>query len=273
MIQTTLNYLAGWSAEDPRPYYSNYPPEGERRWRNTRGDRRLMNIKDARRLATPPHLDREGFELIRWSGPKTDFNNEQAIRADYYAAVEQEVAEITGSAKVVAFDHNVRSNASDEARQEEAARPVRFVHNDYTLDSAPQRVHDVMGKEAPDLLRGRFAIINLWKPIIGPVEEMPLAILDAQGLAIEDFVETDLLYPDRVGCIYSVRWSADHRWYYYPDQTTQEALLLKCYDSDPTVSCFTAHSAVEDPLSPENSQPRESIEVRTLAFWPKSSVS
>ena len=144
---------------------------------------------------------------------------------------------------------------------------MRFVHNDYTLGSGPQRVRDLMGDEAEDLLGDRFAVINVWRPIRGPVIEAPLAVLDAQGIEADDFVATDLRYDDRVGEIYSLSYRDSHRWYYYPRMRTDEVLLLKCYDSDPAFARFTAHSAFDHPETPNDAPPRESIEVRTLAFW------
>jgi hypothetical protein len=48
---------------------------------------------------------------------------------------------------------------------------------------------------------------------------------------------------------------------------TDEALLLKCFDSDERRTQFTAHSAFEDPTSPANATPRESIEARTILFF------
>lgn len=47
-----------------------------------------------------------------------------------------------------------------------------------------------------------------------------------------------------------------------------EAPLLKCYDSaeDGRVR-FTAHTAFDDPTSPPNAAPRESIETRAFVFF------
>ena len=47
-----------------------------------------------------------------------------------------------------------------------------------------------------------------------------------------------------------------------------EALLLKCYDSATDGRArFTPHSAFEDPTTPPDAPPRESIELRTLVFF------
>ena len=142
------------------------------------------------------------------------------------------------------------------------------MHNDYTVKSGPQRVRDLMGAEAGDLLNGRFAVINVWRPIRGVVEEKPLALCDARSVAPQDWVATDLLYPDRTGEIYYVAHNPAQRWFYFPDMTREEAVLLKCYDSATDGRArFSPHTAFADPTSPANARPRESIEVRTLVFF------
>ncbi len=146
-------------------------------------------------------------------------------------------------------------------------QPVTSVHNDYTVKSGPQRVRDLMGEEAEELLRHRFEIVNVWRPIRGPLRDAPLAICDATSVAFADFVPSDLVYRDRKGETYRVRYNPAHRWFYVPEMRTDEAVLIKCYDSaeDGTVR-FTAHSAFEDPTAPSDVLPRESIELRTLLF-------
>jgi hypothetical protein len=128
-------------------------------------------------------------------------------------------------------------------------------------------VRDLLPDEADALLKNRFAVINVWRPIRGPVQESPLAVCDAQSMMQEDFVKHVLKYPDRDGEVYSVAYNPNHRWYYVPNQQKEEVLLLKCYDSDGHRARFTAHSAFEDPTSPADAAPRESVEVRTLVFF------
>lgn len=264
MIEPTLSYLA--KMEERPSFYLYEPPEGTR-WRNTRGDKRALPIRDARGLTPEPSLDREGFALVRHSTRVEDLYDAETVRAAYYPEMEQLVAGFTGAARVVAFDHNVRSAPRAEEGEEGLQHPVRFVHNDYTEASGPQRVRDLMGGDAEELLSRRFAVINVWKPLRGPVLEAPLAFLDARTIDHGDFLPTDLRYADRVGEIYSLTYNPKHRWYYYPLMQADEALLLKCYDSDQSLARFTAHSAVDDPNSPSDPPPRESVEVRTLAFF------
>ena len=263
MIEAQLNYLAPTGV---RPYYFLYPPPEGESWRNTKGDRRVVAIEDARALDPAPSLDREGFALVRHETGVGDLYDPEAVRRDYYPEVERWVTQATGAEKVLVFDHNVRF--ASKAGEDGIQAPVRFAHNDYTVGSGPQRVRDLLAAdEAEQRLKHRFAVVNVWKPIRGPVQETPLCFCDARTIDPADLVPTDLRYRDRTGEVYSLTFRPEHRWFYYPEMRADEILLLKCYESDPTRAGFTAHSAFDDANSPEDARPRESIEVRTMAFF------
>jgi hypothetical protein len=177
------------------------------------------------------------------------------------------VKEVTGAARVLAFDHNVRRGPAGQP-DKNVREPVKYAHNDYTLKSGPQRVCDLLPTEAETLLKHRFVFINVWRPIRGPVEQMPLAVCDARSIAPADLVPTDLKYTDRTGEVHSLAFNPGHRWFYVPHMRTDEVLLLKCYDSmDDGRARFTAHGAFDDPNTPAGAPARESIEVRTIAFF------
>jgi hypothetical protein len=264
MLEVTLNYLADMPE---RPVYYFYPPPPGTPWRNTRGDRHAMAVHDARRLTPAPSLDREGFALARLQTAARDLYDPVAVRDVYYREVERLVGELAGAFRVLAFDHNLRNAARDGRGDDGIQGPVRYAHNDYTERSGPQRVRDLLAGEADLLLRGRVAVINVWKPIHGPVQTAPLAVCDARTIRSGDLVPTDLRYRDRTGEVYSMRFNPEHRWFYFPSMQADEAMLLKCFDSDPARARFTAHSAFDDPNAPADAPPRESIEVRTLAFF------
>jgi hypothetical protein len=128
-------------------------------------------------------------------------------------------------------------------------------------------VRALLPEDAERLLRGRVQIINLWRPIRGPLRDMPLAVCDAQSMRPEQLVASDLVYENRVGETYSVTYDAAHRWYYVPGMETDEVLLLKCYDSKTDGRArFAPHTAFVDPTTPPGAPPRESIELRALVF-------
>ncbi len=145
---------------------------------------------------------------------------------------------------------------------------VRRVHNDYTEWSAPQRVRDILPDEAEELLKRRFAIIQVWRPIRHPVETFPLAMADAHTLSPDDMIVSERRAPGRIGQTYAIRYNPAHKWFWFPRMRREEAYVFKVFDSMKDGRArWTAHTAFEDPTSPPHARPRESIEIRTLAFF------
>ena len=264
--QATLNFLKPM-AERPRSYQYDPPPGVPQR--TGVDEPHVVIIADARPIAATLSLDVEGFALIGAPSGLADFDDEAAIRAVYYPEVERLIGAATGAARVVAFDHNVRSAARAERGDPGIRGPVPRTHNDFTARSGRERAASELRACGLDvgLLDGRFAIVNLWRPTGSPVEKWPLALCDAQSIADGDLVATDLVYRDRVGETYALQFNAAQRWYYFPRLTPAEAILIKGYDSDEAVARFTAHSAFEDPQTPPGAPERESIEARALVFY------
>ena len=265
-VEAPLNYLVP-STEKPA-FYMYEPSPGTPR-QTAESDRHTMAIHDGRKVLESLSLDEQGFTLAHHDSGVSNFYDKAEVRAVYYPEVEQLVKKATGASKVLVFDHNVRCEPMAERGENGAQRPVKSAHNDYTIRSGPQRVRDLVEPpEAERLLEQRFAVINVWKPIVGPVEEMPIAVCDARSIGKQDLVPTDLKYQDRTGEVYQLTFSPEHRWFYFPKMQPTEVMLLKCYDSaEDGRARFSAHSAFLDPTSPPDAAPRESIEVRTLAFF------
>jgi len=236
---------------------------------NTVRDPHVVPIHDARTVADDVSLDREGFALIHAASAVKDFWDEDEVRRVYYPEVQRVIAEATGASKVFIFDHTLRRRVKDTTDRTTGAprQPATSVHVDHTATSGPQRVRDFFGDEAETLLRGRVEVINLWRPIRGPLRDTPLAVCDAASVAAEDLVPSDLVYQNRTGETYGVTYNPAHRWFYVPEMQPDEALLLKCYDSATDGRArFAPHTAFEDPTTPADAPPRESIEIRTLVF-------
>jgi hypothetical protein len=265
-VEGVLNYLAPMAE---KPMNLAYDP-GPGVPRSTgRPEPHAMPIRDARPIADRLSLDVEGLMLVEQRSAVKDFYDEDELRRVYYPEAERVVADVTGASRVVVFDHTIRRRVWGGIDRSPGTprQPVASVHNDYTVKSGLQRVRDLMGEEAEELLHCRFEIVNVWRPIRGPLRDAPLAICDATSVAFADFVPSDLVYRDRTGETYRVRYNPSHRWFYVPEMRTDEAVLIKCYDSAQNGTArFTAHSAFEDPTAPADVLPRESIELRTLAF-------
>jgi hypothetical protein len=264
-LKATLNYYLD---NGEKPYtYTGGPGSLDVRTGGGQDPHEVL-LHDGRQEAKDFTLDRNGFRFVRHATAVADFFDEAEIRATYYPEMEALVKAQTGAARVVVFDHTLRT-ADDAAREARKIREVvRRVHNDYTEWSGPQRLRDVLPAEADALLERRFAIVQVWRPIRHPVETFPLAICDAQSLAKGDLIVSERRYPDRVGQTYAITYNPAHRWYWFPRMRREEAVVFKVYDSiKDGVARFTAHTAFDDPTAPPTARPRESIEIRTLALF------
>jgi hypothetical protein len=244
------------------------PGESDKRLGGGESEPHQVTLRNGRLHLNEFALEKTGFRFVRHDTRVADFYDEDEIRRVYYPEMEAMIKAEAGAKRVVVFDHTLRT-ADDDLRQAAKIRDVvRRVHNDYTEWSGPQRVRDLMGDEAEDLLKHRFAIIQVWRPIRHPVESWPLAIADARTLSPDDLVVTERRYPDRIGQTSAITWNPEHRWYWFPHMRPDEALVFKTYESEKDGRArFTAHTAFEDPATPAHARPRESIEIRSLAFF------
>jgi hypothetical protein len=267
-VSADVNYLIP-GAERPWLYDSWDPPAGVPR-STVSFEAHRVSIHDARERAEPFTLDVEGMAFLRQPSAVRDFYDADEVQTVYYPEAAALIGPIAGAARVVVFDHTVRRRAPHAVAQPPGwpRGPVLEVHADYTVQSAPARLRSLLGEQAPGLLRHRFSIINVWRPIRGPLRDAPLAICDAGSMCSEQLVATDLVYPDRTGQIYYVTRDSAHRWYYLPDMSSEEVWLFKSYDSDETGRArFAAHTAFEDPCVRGDAIPRQSIELRAFAFY------
>jgi hypothetical protein len=265
-VTAELNYLAP-ALGRPRTYAFD-PPPGEPKT-TALPDPRQVPIFNARLIAENISLDGEGFALVRHPTRVGDFYDDREVTSVYYPASEAFIRATLKADRVVIFDHTVRKRVegAPDIRGAGPRQPATRVHVDQTAASGPNRVREHLPDEAEELLKGRVQVINLWRPIRGPLRDAPLAMCDGQTVAPDDLVVSDLIYPNRHGETYSVRYNSNHRWFYFPEMTVDEALLLKCYDSAADGRTrFGPHTAFLDPTTPADAPPRESIELRTLVF-------
>jgi hypothetical protein len=256
--------------ERPRSYACPPPPDVP--WESAAFDDRPVRLADARPANAGASLDREGFAL--WDAPSAvqSFADPQAVTATYHAECLALALAAPGAARGQVFDHLLR--------RREARTPLSFgrshggragangrIHNDYTEASGQRRLELVVTDAHARAEVRRFAIVNIWRPVRGPVLDAPLALCDARTVMPNDWVEAEVVYPKRIGEIYFLRHSPAHRWYYHPAMERHEALVFKQFDSRGDVARFTPHAAFEHPAAPAGAPPRESIEVRCLVVY------
>jgi hypothetical protein len=262
-IEATLNYIV----DDGKPVFTIVAaPGGSDTRSGATPDPHRVTIHNGR--GKDFELDRNGFRFLRHDTKVADFYDEDEIRRVYYPEMVELIKAQSGAKRVVVFDHTLRT-ADDELRESKKIREVvRRVHNDYTEWSAPQRVRDILPDEAEELLKRRFAIIQTWRPIRYPVETYPLAMADAQTLSPSDMIISERRAADRIGQTYAIKYNPAHKWYWFPRMRREEAYVFKVFDSlKDGRARWTAHTAFEDPITPPHARPRESIEIRTMAFF------
>ena len=227
-----------------------------------------VTISDARDKVPAPTLDKEGFAVVDHATSVTDFYDDAQIRDVYEREAAALVKEITGASQVVVFDNTRRSDATEIRGARNTREPSAVVHNDYTDASAQKRLRDVLPDEAEQRLKRRFAIINVWRSIAGPVLTTPLALCDATSIRETDLIATERRAKDRIGELQLVTWNPEHHWYWFSGVTNKEAVLIKTFDSAIDGRARRSiHTAFRNPDAPPDAAPRESIETRTLAFF------
>ena len=274
-VVAQLSYLVAGAG---RVQHLIYPPNCGRALVRPPLERRAMTVADCRLLAPPATLDSAGFELVHAPSAITDFYNDDEVRRQYYPEVAQLLRRVLGALEVLVFDHNQRSAVRAAQGQAGVRMPVDAAHDDYTPNSGPRRAQEILRDAGRSCDPGqRLALVNVWRPIIGPVQDVPLAVCDARSVAAADLVSTDihhfgeddLEHPRYSGEIYSVVYNPAHRWYYAKDMQPEEVLLLKNWDSSADDhASYTPHTGFKNPTAPATSRPRESIEVRTLVIYP-----
>jgi hypothetical protein len=233
-----------------------------------------MQIVDAR-SGVGHCVDIEGFELRDAPTAVKDFLDEDAVRTVYYREAAELALAVTGAKQAHVFDHLVRRRESDRAPLSFGRRGTNGlaaangrVHNDYTEASGQKRLGLVVGDAQALAGVERYAIVNIWRSIKGPVLDTPLAVCDARTLAATDLVVSEVRYPRRTGEIYLAMHARRHRWSYFSEMDRHEALVFKQYDSQVSgVARFTPHAAFDHPGMPADVPLRESIELRCLVIY------
>ena len=229
----------------------------------------IVPIGDMREIAETLSIDAEGFEFLEEPTGVEDLNDDEQVAKTYLPEIEALLRRHFGASQVIVFDFTRRSDAETGADNPDGKRETASqVHVDYTVQSGPQRAAEILGEHEFDRLTkagARILQVNVWRPISGPVERSDLALADASSIAADDLIATDQVFPDRVGEIYMLAHTPTQRWYYAPEMTKDEVLLIKGWDSlDDGRARFTPHGAISPDVAAPGAQPRESIEARAF---------
>jgi len=228
-------------------------------------------------------LEKAGFEVVQGWGSDEEainsgwaqgkWNDKDWIEGEYYSYVKRMLGKKWGTQTIAIFDHTIRKRPSADSAQVQddavTVFPAEQTHIDQTYKAAIERIRIHLGEDAVQrVLRGTAVarICNVWRPLVGPVTDRPLAVADFRSLNEKrDFEETLPAPPGcRTGESQMLRYHTEQRWYYLSRMATDECFLLKCFDSETGVRA--PHSAFIDPSTAIDAQQRWSIEVRTASL-------
>ncbi|GAA5832697.1 hypothetical protein JCM5353_003066 [Sporobolomyces roseus] len=254
----------------------------------------------------PLHDLREEFDALPSAGEQLDERGYAAIKHESaFASVEglksvettneylKECCElykdILGADKVVAWNSVIRANNEAavpdvvENRQKAVQRNappahlVKAISSSAHVDQDEEYGRIIAKKAAGDDVFERYhrvQIVNLWRPLQGPVTNAPLAVCDFRSVDVKKDLSR---HAGAYGTHWSVAHSPEQRWAYISHQMPNEALLLRCYCSEMGAkgqALFSAHTAVDvinEPLPAGVEEgtpliPRTSVEVRLIVL-------
>jgi hypothetical protein len=231
---------------------------------NVGDGRHLQKNNDPREFG----MHESGFDLFKHRSSVDNFFDKEQLSTVYDNEIEALLKSITGCYRVHIFDHTVRASDPAVREQKNLREPSYMVHNDYTAKSGFVCLQENLGDDADALAQGRFQIINVWRPLVDPVEDQPLALCDARSLNQQDLIDTIRRAPNHIGSIQLAVHQSAHQWYYFPKMVSDEVLVFKTFDSIEQGSrpC-SIHSAIKLSSAPANAKPRESVECRAFVFY------
>lgn len=217
-------------------------------------------------------MDRSGFGVfLNVPTEMKDWDDSAEIIKSYYPETINFLKRKLGASEVHIFDHTIRKREPEKDKVEDKPgnrQPVFRVHVDQTPISGEYRVQAIVGEaRASEVLRKRVQIINVWRPLRGPIQDSPVGFIDSRTIDWDkDMAIGEIYYRDRTGYTYLVHHNPDHQWFYLSEMMPDETLLIKCYDNR-LPQTIAAHSGFAFDNPPAGYLPRQSIELRALVIY------
>jgi len=251
-----------------------------------------VKIRNARPFQHRLGFDSHGFVLVPHSSRIADFTDRAQVDTDYAAEVSDVLRRVTGASLVLPMGWMIRSSGELPAASQQPAGythqggtqpPASDVHVDMAPDRAQRFAKMLYEKHVPGGAGfRRFVATSCWRAFSAPPQDWPLAVCDgnsvdpAEGvkntmvivdaLPVSDAISDELPGEDGLPAASVFHFSPTHRWWYYPNMTRDEVLLLKFHDSDHSTAWRTPHTSFHDPTYPDAGI-RRSIEFRTVAYF------
>ncbi|KAF2106018.1 hypothetical protein BDV96DRAFT_591706 [Lophiotrema nucula] len=216
-------------------------------------------------------LDRHGFRYIHHTSLEKEFTSESQIQIHYYPECRELLRSVLGDVRVHIFNHKVRRGPTQwhhlgfSGKNLANRGPVTRTHVDQSYHGGELRLRHEMRNESDELVKRRYQIINIWRPI-APIFKDPIAVASSPSVPDSDLIAAEMTEDGFKGEQWVVRHNSNHEWYYKSGMTPGDVLLIKCFDSREDVARRALHSAFEV-AEYEERESRQSIEVRCLVLY------
>ncbi|KAG9230911.1 hypothetical protein BJ875DRAFT_407957 [Amylocarpus encephaloides] len=275
--RATMSFLEPWDAGKGAPFFRSSPDEGFE-GTNFKWEEKTVTVRNARDQIEQFTLDKNGFCFVNDDELSLELihalrvGKKEVVRELYYPKVERLMKTLTGASRVIIFDHTVRKrdpsmNKEDNPNGKE--QPATVVHCDQSAKGALRRVKQNISEndDINEIVDAGVQMINVWRPLIGPIVDWPLAMMDYRSLSSSDVHPCDLWRHqfEEKGQTVTFTHNENQKWYYLDRHRTNEVSLIKIWDSRREgIANMCAHVAFEHPDTPCDTTPRESVEVRCI---------
>ncbi|MDE5458837.1 hypothetical protein GWE18_40140 [Bradyrhizobium sp. CSA112] len=239
-------------------------------------------IRNARPIMDELSLDKEGFILTHHKTACADVRDLELMRERYVDEMVPFIKNHFNASWVVPFRRTIHLRRAAGAAVPKggwntaaagARGPGGFAHIDYAPVAAPMiAARESQHEGVPIRPYSRLMLIQAWRALSPPPQDIPLAFCDATtvrdtDIAIADYVSDAQNKAATTTKNLVSRFNPDHRWYYFPDMVADELILFKGYDSDDHYKLWSPHSAFDDRRTYANAKARESVEARFFVYY------
>jgi hypothetical protein len=235
-----------------------------------------ITIHDLRGKENNFDLNIHGFEVHKYDGRVHDeFDNDSESQRTYYEDLAALLKKRLGASRVVVFNHVFRYRGparSADACDPNHKHPAVHPHVDFDGPGVHSKLKEVLGEEeAKTLMQNRFQLINIWRPI-GPsaITKNSLTLCDYRSLDLQNDIHlTEIQGSNITLSVYTISHNAQNaqKWYYMSEMRSDEMLVFKIFDSDPSVAQFCAHTGFINDHVPVNDVQQTSLEARCFVFY------
>ncbi len=256
-----------------------------------RDGRRMQEYSPGLSPTSPECMDKLGVSLAHCESKCQNFYDAAEVERVFYPEIEKLLLDFfPGATDALVYNHDVfnKDYEGDRTEDQDNKNPgvnnyyANIVHNDLNDNSGRVRCRELLTKnlrnfgrtqhyteeQADAKMSRRFMSINLAKPM-ETVGQHPFVLCAWPSFADQPYITNYRVYDDRVGETTRFTYRPDHEWYWFPQQTSTEVSMLKCYDSvtDGSVSRWSFHSACLDPTAPADAPCRKNVVVRSYVFF------